>query len=171
MKTNRKTKLTKVMGLLLVFALTISSAGMHGKVAEAKASSTLKKACAAVAKKTGNAKKLKFKTSTPSDFDAISFRYDKKVSAMYYVADDKTVYNICVAKAKTTAYAKKIYKAFASYKQSRLKNEYFKTDYTKTEQKIMKNAIYGRKGKYVWYISMSSLKKNKAGESALKKKL
>lgn len=166
-----KTKLVKAVGMFLVFALTIFSVGMSEKVVLAKVSSKLKTACASAVKKTGNVKKLTFKTSTPSDFDAISFRHDKKVHSMYYVADDKTVYNVCVVKTKTTAYAEKIYKAFADYKKARLDNEYFKTDYTKVEQNIMKNAIYGRQGKYVWYISMSSKKKNKAGQAALKKKL
>lgn len=137
----------------------------------AGAAAKLEAACASVVKKTGNLKKLTFKTSTPSDFDAISFRHNKKIQSMYYVSDDKTVYNVCVAKAKTTADAKKVYKAFADYKKARLNNEYFKTDYTEAEQKIMKNAIYGRQGKYVWYISMSSVKKNQAGEKALKKEL
>lgn len=171
MQIKMRKKLLKVVGILLVFALTITSAGVGGKVGVAKASSKLKTACEAAVKKTGNVKKLTFKTSTPSDFDAISFRHDKKIRDMYYVADDKTVYNVCVAEAKTTADAEKVYKAFATYKKSRLSNEYFKTDYSKAEQNIMRNAIYGRQGKYVWYISMSSKKKNQAGQAALKKKL
>ncbi len=171
MMSKKKMGWVRVLGIFLVFALISSVAGMGGKVGEAKNSGRLKSACAAAVKATGNVKKLTFKTSTPSDFDAISFRHDKKVRAIYYVADDKTVYNICAVEAKTVSNAKKIYKAFAEYKESRLHNEYFKTDYSKTEQNVMKNAIYGIKGKYVWYISMSSKKKNEAGQIALKKKL
>ncbi|MBR1740590.1 MAG: hypothetical protein IJ733_01725 [Lachnospiraceae bacterium] len=169
METKRRFR-KMAISFSLVMALLIagleSGGGTHA-VAENK----LKTACATALKATGNAKKLTYKTSTPSDFDAISFRHDRKVSAIYYVTSDNTVYNVCVAKAKTTANAKTLYQAFAAYKKDRLASEYFKADFTKTEQNVMRNAIYGRKGKYVWYISMSSKKKNQAGEKALKKKL
>ena len=46
------------------------------------------------------------------------------------------------------------------------------SDYSKTEQKVFKNAIYGKKGTFVWYIAMSPSKAvNKKGQAALKKKL
>ena len=59
----------------------------------------------------------------------------------------------------------------AAYKKQRVADNYFKTDFSKTEQNIIKSAIYGRKGKFVWYISMSSKANNLKGEAALKKKL
>ena len=48
---------------------------------------------------------------------------------------------------------------------------YFKKDYTKSEQSVLKSAVYGRKGKYVWYISMGNTTNNKKGERAVKKVL
>lgn len=168
----KKTMGARIFSVFLVLSLVVAGIGTTGvRKTSAAAKDKLKKACAAAVKATGNAKKLAYKTSTPSDFEAISYQYDKKVKAMYYVTSDNTVYNVCVAQAKTTADAGKLYKAFAAYKKVRLESEYFKTDFTKTEQNVMRNAVYGRQGKYVWYISMSSKKKNQAGQTALKKKL
>lgn len=172
MKTNRKTKLMKAVGVLLVLALTISSVGVYGKVAEAKTktSAKLKKACKAAVKKTGNAKRLdpEMSTSKPSRCNVLSSYYEKKVSSMYYMTNGDA-FEVCVAKAKTTNYAKKICKNFAKHKKMKYSIRY---DYPLEEVKVIKNTVYGRKGKYVWYISMStSKKKNKAGEAAIKKSL
>ena len=44
--------------------------------------------------------------------------------------------------------------------------------YKRQEQKVFKNAIYGKKGTFVWYIAMYPSKAvNKKGQAALKKKL
>lgn len=162
----------QVRKLLVVFlAAVVLFQCVDGKMAEAAAADTVKAACAAALKATGNKDKLKNKSTSGEDFDGIPYGFGKKLSAVFLVTDNKSVYNICVAKTKTEKDAKSLQKSFASYKKQRIKDPYLKTDYSKTEQGIVKNAIYGRKGTYVWYISMSSKKKNLAGEKALKKKL
>ena len=41
-----------------------------------------------------------------------------------------------------------------------------------TEQKVFKNALCGKKGRYVWYIALSHQKAvNTKGQDAIKKKL
>ena len=139
--------------------------------AEAAAADQVKNACAAALKATGNKDKVKYQSASGADFDGIPMNLEKKLSAVFLVMDDKAVYNICVANAKTVKTAKSLYKAFAAYKKQRVADNYFKTDFSKTEQNIIKSAIYGRKGKFVWYISMSSKANNLKGEAALKKKL
>ncbi|MBR1743831.1 MAG: hypothetical protein IJ733_18620 [Lachnospiraceae bacterium] len=165
-----KRKQKKMIAILLMMAILFTSIGKT-RAEAANAASKVKNACSAALKATGNAKKIKYKSTTPSDFDAISYKYNKKVSAMFFVTSDNTVYNICVAQGKSANDAKTLYKAFAQYKENQIHGLYFDTDFSKAEQNVMKNAIYGRKGKFVWYISMSSKKKNLAGETALKKKI
>ncbi|MFR2593928.1 MAG: hypothetical protein ACLTAS_10090 [Butyribacter sp.] len=80
-------------------------------------------------------------------------------------------YCVCIARAKNVNYAKKLYKAFKNYKYNKTHDTYFKKDYTKSEQSVLKSAVYGRKGKYVWYISMGNTTNNKKGERAVKKVL
>ena len=65
----------------------------------------------------------------------------------------------------------KLYNALKKYQKANSKSDYL-SDYSKTEQKVFKNAIYGKKGTFVWYIAMSPSKAvNKKGQAALKKKL
>lgn len=163
-------KRKKVLAMIMVVVFAVSFlVPMDGKTVKAK--SNVESACAAALKVTGNAKKLGYKSTVPTDFDAISYKYNKIVKSMFFVTSDNTAYIICVAEAKSVNNAKTLYKAFAKYKKNQLTGTYFKTDYTKAEQKILKSAIYGRKGKYVWYISMSSKKKNLKGEKAIIKVL
>ena len=73
--------------------------------------------------------------------------------------------------ASNTSDAKALASVLKNYKKRNCKSDYL-SDYSSTEKKVFKNAVYGRKGNYVWYISMSSDKsKNKKGQTALKKKL
>jgi len=73
--------------------------------------------------------------------------------------------------AENKAMVKKLYNALKKYQKANSKSDYL-SDYSKTEQKVFKNAIYGKKGTFVWYIAMSPSKAvNKKGQAALKKKL
>ncbi len=135
------------------------------------AASKAKNACAVVLKNSENVDKIKYQSTNAADFEAIPYKYRKKVSDMYYVTSDNGVYNVCVVKAKTTKIAKKLVKEFQTYKNNQINGLYFESDYTEDEQTIMKDAVYGRKGKYVWYISMDSKSINAKNVKNLKKKL
>ena len=87
-----------------------------------------------------------------------------------YVFDEKEAVSLCVMKAGSSSDAKKLASAMKSYKKSNTSSDYL-SDYSKTEQKMFKSAIYGRKGSYVWYICMGSSSENKNAEKALKKAL
>ena len=145
---NKKLFLGTVLVLLVSMLL-----GVNVNSASAKDSKE-KKACAAAIKATGNVKKITYKSTTASDFDAISFTHQKKVASSFFVTSDNMAYCVCVARAKNVNY-----------------DTYFKKDYTKSEQSVLKSAVYGRKGKYVWYISMGNTTNNKKGERAVKKVL
>ena len=162
---NKKLFLGTVLVLLVSMLL-----GVNVNSASAKDSKE-KKACAAAIKATGNVKKITYKSTTASDFDAISFTHQKKVASSFFVTSDNMAYCICIARAKNVNYAKKLYKAFKNYKYNKTHDTYFKKDYTKSEQSVLKSAVYGRKGKYVWYISMGNTTNNKKGERAVKKVL
>ncbi len=154
------------MAAVMLFTFTGGS-----KADAAGAADKVKNACAAALKAAGNKNKVKYTSAKAEEFDGISYKCEKKVEAVFIVMSENAAYSICVAQSKTVKDAKALYKSFADYKKSRINNDYFKTDYTKEEQSVMKNAIYGRKGKFTWYISMSSKNKNIAGQTALKKKL
>ncbi|MDD5949166.1 MAG: hypothetical protein PUC39_05510 [Lachnospiraceae bacterium] len=138
-----------------------------------KAGSTVscKSLCNTALKATGNSSKLKYMSSSSSDFGALSYSDRKKVKSIQYVFDTKEVYSLCVMEASNTSDAKALASVLKNYKKRNCKSDYL-SDYSSTEKKVFKNAVYGRKGNYVWYISMSSDKsKNKKGQTALKKKL
>ena len=160
---------TLFLGTALVLLVSMLL-GVNVNSASAKDSKE-KKACAAAIKATGNVKKITYKSTTASDFDAISFTHQKKVASSFFVTSDNMAYCVCVARAKNVNYAKKLYKAFKNYKYNKTHDTYFKKDYTKSEQSVLKGAVYGRKGKYVWYISMGNTTNNKKGERAVKKVL
>ena len=62
-------------------------------------------------------------------------------------------------------------KSLKAYKANNSSSDYL-SDYSAFEQKLFKNAVCGRKGKYVWYIAMSEKKSvNKKGQDVLKQKL
>lgn len=128
-------------------------------------------ACAAALKATGNSSRIKYKSENPMDFGGFSASVRKKAVSFMYVCDAKEVYSICVAKAESPTGAKALLKALNTYKKSNCNSGYL-SDYSKTEQKVLKNAVCGRKGNYVWYIAMSSSKSvNIKGQKALKKKV
>ena len=92
-------------------------------------------------------------------------------AADQYLCDEKEVYSLCVAKASSNSDASKLLKSLKSYKKRNSSSDYL-SDYSSTEQKVFKNALCGKKGKYVWYIALSSDKSvNKKGQTALKKAL
>lgn len=155
------------MILPLLAAALISLAPCEAKAAKAGCRS----ACAAALKATGNSSKIKYKSENPMDFGGFSASVRKKAVSFMYVCDAKEVYSICVAKAENSADAKSLLKALNTYKKSNCNSGYL-SDYAKTEQKVLKNAICGRKGNFVWYIAMSSGKSvNTKGQKALKKKI
>ena len=74
---NKKIFLGTVLVLLVSMLL-----GVNVNSASAKDSKE-KKACAAAIKATGNVKKITYKSTTASDFDAISFTHQKKVASSF----------------------------------------------------------------------------------------
>ena len=91
---NKKLFLGTVLVLLVSMLL-----GVNVNSASAKDSKE-KKACAAAIKATGNVKKITYKSTTASDFDAISFTHQKKVASSFFVTSDNMAYCVCVARAR-----------------------------------------------------------------------
>ena len=137
----------------------------------ADAAVSCKTLCQAALKKTGGESKLKYQSAKAEDFGGFSASDRKKVSSVMYVCDEKEAYSLCVAKASSNSDAADLLKSLKSYKSANSSSDYL-SDYSSDEQKVFKNALCGRKGKYVWYIAMSSKKSvNKKGQTALKEKL
>ena len=137
----------------------------------ADAAVSCKTLCQAALKKTGGESKLKYQSAKAEDFGGFSASDRKKVSSVMYVCDEKEAYSLCVAKASSNSDAADLLKSLISYKSANSISDYL-SDYSSDEQKVFKNALCGRKGKYVWYIAMSSKKSvNKKGQTALKEKL
>lgn len=159
----------KIIGIVLTLALCVGL--LPRTYAEAKGEVTCKSLCATALKATGGGKKLKYQSTMPIDFGALTYSARKKVKKMQYICDAKEVYSLCVIQAKNTKDAKSLVNTLKKYKKRNCKSNYL-SDYSATERKVLKNAVYGRKGNYVWYIAMSSKKKsNNKGQTALKKKL
>lgn len=119
----------------------------------------------------GSEKLLKYQTTSADEFGALTISEAAKVSSIVYLCDEKEVYSLCVAKASSNSDASKLLKSLKSYKKRNSSSDYL-SDYSSTEQKVFKNALCGKKGKYVWYIALSSDKSvNKKGQTALKKAL
>ena len=113
----------------------------------------------------------KYSSAAALDFGALTHSVRSQVKTIQYVCDSKEAYSLCVMEAKNGKGAKKLYNALKKYQKANSKSDYL-SDYSKTEQKVFKNAIYGKKGTFVWYIAMSPSKAvNKKGQAALKKKL
>lgn len=130
-----------------------------------------KSLCQAALKETGGESRLKYQSKKAEDFGGFSASDREKVSSIMYVCDEKEAYSLCVAKASSSSGAADLLKSLKSYKSNNSSSDYL-SDYSKEEQKVFKNALCGRKGKYVWYIAMSSKKsENKKGQTALKEKL
>lgn len=137
----------------------------------AAAKPNCKTACAAALKATGNSAKIKYTSKNAFDFGGFSASARKKVSSIMYLCDAKEVYSICVVKAGSRSDANTLYKTLKSYKTNNCSSGYL-SDYSKEEQKVLTNAVCGKKGKYVWYIAMSENKAtNTKGQRALKTKL
>ncbi len=120
---------------------------------------------------TGGSSKLKYQTTKADEFGGFTISEAKKVSSIVYLCDEKEVYSLCIAKAASKSDANELLKSLKSYKEHNSGSDYL-SDYSATEQKVFKNAVCGKKGKYVWYIAMSSSKSvNKEGQTALKKQL
>lgn len=139
--------------------------------AEAKGTVSCKTLCSAVLKATGAAGNLKYQSDNAIDFGALSASARKKVKSIQYICDEKEVYSLCVLQANNTAGAKSLQKQLQKYMKNNCGSNYL-SDYSSTEQKVFKNALCGRKGKYVWYIALSPKKTvNTKGQNAIKKKL
>lgn len=157
--------------ICVIIAVAMISCVLPQAFADAKSEVTCKSLCVDALKATGGAKKLKYKSSDTMDFGALSFSVRKKVKEMQYVFDAKEAYSLCVMKAKDTASAKSLYNTLKKYKKANCKSDYL-SDYSSAEKQVFQNAVYGKKGKYVWYIAMSPSKKvNNKGQIAIKKKL
>ena len=159
----------RIAAVVCMVIMCISLFPQMGQAAKKKESCmTL---CGYAVKATGGAKKLKYSSAVALDFGALTHSVRSQVKTIQYVCDSKEAYSLCVMEAKNGKGAKKLYNALKKYQKANSKSDYL-SDYSKTEQKVFKNAIYGKKGTFVWYIAMSPSKAvNKKGQAALKKKL
>lgn len=148
------------LGFIMQMPLTASAAG-----------ATCKSLGKAALEASGGSDKLKYQTTSADEFGAFTISEAAKVSSIVYLCDEKEVYSLCVAKASSSSDASALLKSLKSYKKRNSNSDYL-SDYSSTEQKVFKNALCGKKGKYVWYIALSSDKSvNKKGQTALKKEL
>ncbi len=155
-------------GLLLVCTLFL---GLLLSMPLQAAAADCKTLCKAALQETGGVKKLRVQSESASSFAGFSVSERKKVSRIYYACDNKEVYSICIVKAANASDASDVLKYFQAYKSQNTGSSYLR-DYTATEQKVFKNAVCGKKGKYAWYIAMSTSKAvNKKGQTAIRKKL
>lgn len=137
----------------------------------ASAKASAKSLCKAALDATGGSSQLKSQTTKASDCPIFTMDQSGKISSIAYLCDDKEVYSICVAKVSKKSDVSGLYNSIKAYKDNNSNSNYL-SDYSATEQKVFKNAVYGKKGKYVWYIAMSPKKNvNKSGQDALKKQL
>lgn len=156
--------------LCFVLAMLLLSITIQEVFVDAKAVSC-KSLCSAALKATGGSKKLKYQSSNAYNFGALPVSAKKKVKSISYLCDAKEVYSLCVMQAKNVSGAKSLQKQLKKYKNNNNKSSYL-SDYTSDEQMVFKNAIYGRKGSFVWYIAMSPQKAvNIKGQNAIKKEL
>lgn len=161
-----------VMGLLMaavMVSLCIMCKNSNAQAAEDNVSCS--SLCAGALKVTGNTDKIKFKSEAALDFGALSSSDRKRVSSIFYVCDKKEVYSIAVIGTGSTKDARALYKSLKAYKKSNSTSDYL-SDYTRSEQKVFKNAVIGKKGSYVWYIAMSGKKSNNTkGSKAIRKSI
>jgi len=164
-----KQNLKKVFCIIFTVVLL---AGIFLKTqAEAKEAVSCKSLCSAALEGSGAVGNLEYQSGNAIDFGALSASARKKVKSIQYICDAKEVYSLCVIQANNTAGAKSLQKQLKKYKKNNCNSNYL-SDYSSTEQKVFKNALCGRKGKYVWYIALSPKKAvNTKGQNAIKKKL
>ena len=161
----------KIISMLLVLAMVLTLGAISKVSVQAKGTVNSKTLCADALKATGNGNKLKYKSQSALDFGALSASAREKVINIQYVCDAKEVYSLCVMETKKKADAKSLLNDIKKYKKNNCNSDYL-SDYTTTERQVFKNAICGKKGKYVWYIAMSEKKAdNMKGQTAIKKKL
>ncbi len=160
----------KKIAFLLAIVLTMGIFLQVPSMVQA-AGADCKSVCKAALDVTGGSDKLKYQSTSASEFGGFTVSEASKAVETAYLCDDKEVYSICVVKAANKSGAKALEKAMKSYKKRNSTSGYL-SDYSATEQKVFKNALCGRKGKFVWYIAMSDNKSvNKKGQTALKKAL
>ena len=165
---NQKGMWKNIFAFLLAAVLVFGAMLQFPVTAEAASCKSLGKAALEA---TGGSSQLKYQTTKADEFGGFSISEAEKVSSIIYLCDDKEIYSLCVAKASSTANADTLFKSLKAYKKHNSGSDYL-SDYSSTEQKVFKNALCGKKGKYVWYIAMSSNKSvNKKGQTALKKQL
>lgn len=132
---------------------------------------TCKSLCKAALDETGGSSKLEYQTTKKDGFSGFTVSDSKKVSSLAYLCDAKDVYAICVVKATSKSNATKLLNSLKAYKKQNSDSDYL-SDYSSDEQKVFKNAICGKKGKYVWYIAMSTSKSvNQKGQKKIKELL
>lgn len=156
--------------LLLAAALFAGALEMPVLV-QAASKVTCKSLCKAALGKTGGSSKLKYQTTKKDGFSGFTVSDNKKVSSLVYLCDEKDVYAICVVKASSSANATSLLGSMKAYKEQNSQSDYL-SDYSATEQKVFKNAVCGKKGRYVWYIAMSTKKSvNQKGQTKIKELL
>lgn len=165
MKLNYKKTVYILTALVLLAGILVKAPVKAGSQTDCKV------LAAAALKASGGSDKLKYKSESSMDFGAISSSDRGKVQQIMYICDEKEVYSLCVAQAKNNAAAKKLLRVLKEYIKNNNNSDYL-SDYSAEEKNVLKNAICGKKGKYVWYVAMSQNKSNnKKGQKALKKKL
>ncbi len=168
---NRETGRKRWRNRIALFLAAIVAAALLQPLQVWAAGTGCKELCMAALKAAGGAENLKYQSEHADDFGGFSASDREKVSSIMYVCDEKEAYSLCVARASSKSGAADLLKSLKAYKSNNSNSGYL-SDYSKTEQKVFKNAICGKKGKYVWYIAMSTGKSaNKKGQTALKKKL
>lgn len=164
-------KMTKKCTCFLFALILFFGAALQLPMLASAAGASCKSLTKAALDATGGSSKLKFQTTKTDEFAGFTIAESKKVSSIAYLCDEKEVYSICVAKASSKSDAAELLKSLKAYKERNCGSDYL-SDYSSTEQKVFKNAVCGRKGKYIWYIAMSSSKSvNKKGQTELKKNL
>lgn len=138
---------------------------------QAASKTTCKSLCKAALDETGGSSKLKYQTTKKDGFSGFRVSDSKKVSSLVYLCDEKEVYAICVVKATSKSNASKLLESMKTFREQNSGSDYL-SDYSASEQKVFKNAVCGKKGKYVWYIAMSEKKSvNKKGQTKIKELL
>lgn len=154
-----------------VFVLALLAMVLPQNVVSSKTEVNCKTLCGAALKATGGGKKLKYTSTSAIDFGGLSASARDKVKNIQYICDAKEVYSLCLIETENTANAKAVLKALKKYKKNNCSSNYL-SDYSPAEKKVFKNAVCGKKGKFVWYIAMSPKKaKNNKGQKAIKKNL
>lgn len=168
---NRRNRTLWKKGTACLLSLVLAIGMMLQLTASAQAAVSCKSLCQAVLKETGGEGSLKYKSTKAKDFGGFSASDREKVSSLMYLCDEKEACSICVIKASSNSGAAELLKSLKAYKANNSSSDYL-SDYSASEQKLFKNAVCGRKGKYVWYIAMSEKKSvNKKGQDVLKQKL